>query len=49
MATLYVKHSPPQEDPSPAHGESASPLTLSTSGPPSLHSDPALLCSSALF
>lgn len=26
MATLYVKHSPPQEDPSPAHGESASPL-----------------------
>lgn len=34
MATLYVKHSPPQEDPCPTHGESAFPLLLFTSRQP---------------
>lgn len=28
MATLYVKHSPPQEDPYPTQGESAFPLPV---------------------
>lgn len=34
MATLYVKHSPPQEDPCPAPGESAFSAPLSTLSSP---------------